>query len=166
MKKMLGYTRKLQYVFILFLLTAFTAGCGNWDGDGSSASFDTTAPTVTLAAPVNAATGVPINQAATATFSEAMNPLTVTAATFTLQQGTTPVAGTVSYTGVTAIFTPLNSLAPNTTYTATITTATTDLAGNALAAPHTWIFTTGNALDIIAPVVIARSGVPWTPNPI
>jgi hypothetical protein len=37
---------------------------------------------------------VSINSAITATFSEAMDSLTVTTATFTLNQGATPVAGT------------------------------------------------------------------------
>jgi hypothetical protein len=147
--------RALQYVFILFLLTAFVAGCGNWDGEGRAATFDTTAPIVTTTSPADVATGVPINQAVTATFSEAMNPSTITDATFTLHQGTTPVAGTVDYAGVTPLFTPAINLDVNTEYTATITTGAADLAGNALVAPHSWIFTTGDTLDIIAPVVIS-----------
>jgi hypothetical protein len=101
---------------------------------------------------------VAINQIITATFSEAMDPSTVSTTTFTLNQGTTPVAGTVSYTGVTATFTPAGNLAPLTTYTATITTGAMDLAGNALAADFSWSFTTG-ATSAPLPVVLQSAAV-------
>jgi hypothetical protein len=114
---------------------------------------DTTAPTVTLTVPTNAATGVAIGNNITATFSEAMDPLTITPLTFTLTDGVTPVAGAVSYAGVTAVFNPSADLAVSTTYTATITTGALDLAGNPLATNHVWTFTTGAAADIIAPTV-------------
>ena len=73
----------------------------------TGAAPDTTAPTVTLTVPANAATGVAINQKIAATFSEAMNPSTITTTTFTLKQGATPVAGTVTYAGTTATFAPV-----------------------------------------------------------
>ncbi|MDO8553045.1 MAG: Ig-like domain-containing protein, partial [bacterium] len=104
---------------------------------------DTTPPTVSSTIPANAATGVAINSAMTAIFSEALNPLTVTTSTFTLKQGTTPVSGAVTYAGVTATFTPAASLAPSTVYTATVTTGAKDLAGNALSSNYTLSFTTG-----------------------
>src|SRR5205807_168221 len=85
------------------------------------------------------------------TFSEAMNPLTMTPLSFTLKQGTTAVAGTVTYAGVTATFNPLSTLAANTTYTATITIGTRDLAGNALATDFSWSFTTGPTPDMTRP---------------
>jgi len=114
---------------------------------------DTTAPTVSSTIPANAATGVAVNSAMAATFSEAMNPLTITTATFTLTRAGTPVAGTVTYVGVTATFKPANSLAASTTYIATITTGAKDLTGNALAASKAWFFTTGAAPDTTAPTV-------------
>ena len=98
----------------------------------TGAAADTTAPTVTLTVPANAATGVAINQKIAATFSEEMNPSTINTTTFTLKQGATPVAGTVTYVGTTATFAPSSNLAANTTYTATITTGAKDLAGNPL----------------------------------
>ena len=118
---------------------------------------DTTAPTVTLTVPANAATGVPINQNLSATFSEAMDPLTMTTATFTLKQGATPLAGTVTYAavGTTATFNPTDDLAPLTTFTATITTGAKDLAGNPLINNFAWSFTTGAAPDTTRPTVIA-----------
>src|SRR5207249_2926253 len=49
---------------------------------------DTTAPTVSFTVPANTATGVATSQKIAATFSEAMDPLTITPVTFTLKQGT------------------------------------------------------------------------------
>ena len=54
-----------------------------------SACTPTPTPTVSSTIPANLATGVAINSTVTATFSEAMDPLTVTTATFTLNQGAT-----------------------------------------------------------------------------
>jgi len=85
---------------------------------------------------------VALSKRVAATFSEAMDPLTVTIATFTLKHGDTPVLGTVTHVGLVATFTPLSSLAANTTYTATITTGAKDLAGNPLASAKVWSFTT------------------------
>src|SRR5438552_2708885 len=114
---------------------------------------DTTRPTVSSTDPANAATGVAINKKIAATFSEAMDPLTISTATFTLKQGTTPVAGTVTYAGTTATFAPASALAPNTVYTATITTGATDLAGNPLLNNFAWLFTTGATADTTRPTV-------------
>jgi hypothetical protein len=131
---------------------------------------DTTPPTVSSTDPANAATGVPINQNINATFSEAMDPSTITSDTVTLRQGATPVAGTVSYAGNTAIFTRASNLAPNTVYTATVTTGARDLAGNALANDVVWSFTTGATSDTTPPTVSstdpanAASGVPLNQN--
>ncbi|MDQ7825102.1 MAG: Ig-like domain-containing protein [Candidatus Eremiobacteraeota bacterium] len=118
---------------------------------GSSA--DTTAPTVTFTAPAQGETGVALNRKIAATFSKAMDPLTITNLTFTLKQGATPVTGTVTYVGLVATFTPVSNLVAGTSYTATITTGAKDLAGNALAANYTWTFTTGSSTDATAPTV-------------
>src|SRR5206468_3331186 len=98
-------------------------------------------------------TGVAISAKLAATFSEAMDPLTISTTSFTLMQGGTPIAGTARYAGVTATFTPASNLAPLTDYTATITTAAKDLAGNALVTNFSWSFTTGVTPDITAPTV-------------
>jgi hypothetical protein len=118
-----------------------------------------TKPTILSAFPADQATNVPINQAVSATFSKAMNPLTITSATFTL---TDPhgavVTGTYVYNAatLTATLTPLANLAANTIYTADITTGATDSTGNPLGsgvAPNPWMFTTfGVALP--PPVVL------------
>ncbi len=110
-------------------------------------------PTVSSTDPVNAASGIPINQKIAATFSVAMDASTITTSTFTLLQGTTPVPGFVSYSGITAIFGPSSNLAPNTAYTVTITTGSKDLAGNSLVNNYVWSFTTGAGVVITPPIV-------------
>ena len=106
---------------------------------------DLTPPNVVSTVPAAGAIGVAVGGALTATFSEAMDPATLTAASFTLRAGAVDVAGSVAASGTTATFTPAAPLAHATVYTATLTTAAKDLAGNALAAPATWTFTTVDA---------------------
>ena len=119
----------------------------------TGAAQDTTAPTVSSTAPANGAIGVPLSANLAATFSEAMDPLTITTLTFTLAHGTIPVSGAVIYAGVTAVFNPTVNLLPNTLYTATIKTGAADLSGNALASAYVWTFTTGALPDTTAPMV-------------
>jgi non-canonical (house-cleaning) NTP pyrophosphatase len=144
--------------FLVLLLVAFVAGCGNSsssdeNGVNGAVGPDTTAPTLITTSPLDLATGVATNAAVNANFSEAMDPATIAAATFTLKQGATPVSGAVTYVGTTAVFTPASNLAASTLYTATITAGVKDLAGNALAADYAWTFTTGTTSDAIAPTV-------------
>jgi hypothetical protein len=132
---------------------------------------DTTAPTVFSTDPIDGAIGVPVNKKIAATFSEAMDPLTITTVTFTLGQELTPIPGTVTYEGLSAVFTPTDNLTANTTYTATVTTGVADLAGNALASNYVWSFTTGvttgqdsidlgsaNAFAILAGATVSSTG--------
>src|SRR5207244_3005256 len=104
-------------------------GAVSLDADtvGLGIPADTTRPTVSSTDPANAATGVAINKKIAATFSEAMDPLTISTGTFTLKQGASAVAGTVTYAGTTATFAPASHLSPSTLYTAMITTGATDL---------------------------------------
>jgi hypothetical protein len=120
---------------------------------------DATAPTVSSTDPANTASGVPFNRSPTASFSEAMDPATITGTTFTFTQGVTPVPGTVTFVGSVATFNPTGNLAASTLYTATITTGVMDLAGNALAVAFTWSFTTGAATAAgPAPVNLGTAG--------
>jgi hypothetical protein len=124
----------------------------------TGSTLDTAAPTVSSTDPSGGAAGVAVNKKVAATFSEAMDPSTVTAATFTLAgPGGSPVSGAVTYVGTTATFTPAAAFAADTTYTATVTTGATDLAGNALAADSTWTFTTNSTADTSAPTVTATN---------
>ena len=117
----------------------------------------TTVPMVISTIPSSSATGVPINNSITATFSEGIDPMTITTGTFGLWQGTTLIPGTVEYDGVSsAVFTPLLDLTINTTYYAKITADVTDLAGNHMSADFIWSFTTG-AADTTIPSVVSTS---------
>jgi hypothetical protein len=116
-------------------------------------TVDVNPPTVISTVPDNDATDASLNGNITATFSEAMDPSTITTTTFMLRQGTTPVSGTVAYTGVTASFNPAGDLTPSTLYTATITTGVKDVAGNAMVSNYVWSFTTGTAADVSPPTV-------------
>ena len=104
--------------------------------------------------PANGATGVLITTRATATFSEAMDPGTLTGKTVTLLKTgtTTPIAAKVSYDVVSKTLTLVPSviLAKRTKYTVRIEgggdtdgLAVKDVAGNGLAADKVWSFTTG-----------------------
>ena len=121
----------------------------------TAAAPDTTPPTITLTSPVNLAVDVLVNSTIKATFSEAMNPLTITNLNFTVKgPGGTPVTGTVSYNAVNyiATFVPNIPLAFSTTYTALVTTGTTDVAGNALGSgliANPWTFTTAAAPSLV-----------------
>jgi hypothetical protein len=130
-----------------FLIAAFLGGCGR------EQTVSPSAPLVISTIPANGATGVPVTQVVSATFSEAMNGATFTNSTFTLTgPGVTSVGGAVAYSGVTATFTPTAHLAGSTLYTATITTGAKDLINNGLASNFVWTFTTAPI-----PVVIATN---------
>ncbi|MBC7939272.1 MAG: Ig-like domain-containing protein [Chitinophagaceae bacterium] len=122
---------------------------------------DTTRPTVISVMPAANASNVPNNSVVSATFSEDMNPTSLSGSSFTVVNDTlgAPVAGTVSYsaTGRTAVFTPALStgLAANSRFTATITTAAADLAGNRLTTSFIWTFATVGAPDATRPTVTA-----------
>jgi hypothetical protein len=147
--------------------TSTTTGSGGGGGSTSSASGtggsgglpDTTAPTVTSTSPASAAQNVPANVVITATFDEAMDPLTITSKTFQLKQGAVVIPATVSYANNVAMLDPTADLALGTMYTATVAMLASDVAGNPLAMSHSWSFTT----DVIlpkgpAPVLLGTAG--------
>ncbi|MGI9043509.1 MAG: Ig-like domain-containing protein [Gemmatimonadaceae bacterium] len=123
-------------------------------------TIDNTPPTVTGVVPANNATAVPTSSTVRVTFSEPMDPATITTSTITVRNTVTTVvvAGTMSYDQATrtAAFTP-GGLSNLTNYTVTVTTGVRDLAGNALAAPFTSTFTTAPAADVIPPTIVSRS---------
>ena len=139
----------------------------------TAASPNLVAPVVTSTIPANLATGVPLNQIISATFSQSMNPATINDTTFSLAgPGATPVVGLVTYSAIsdTVIFTPAANLAPSTLYTATITTGVQNLAGKAMASAYVWTFTTGTTVKATAPQIVSTipantaAGVPLNSN--
>ena len=144
-----------------------TTGAQNLAGTGLASNYVWTftagppvlvPPTIVSTLPANGATNVPLTQAISATFSEAMDPLTITNATFQLTQGGNAVAATLAYDSMTftATLTPTVALLLNSTYIATVTSGATDLAGNHLGtngAPNPWSFTTGSSI-VPPPIVL------------
>ena len=114
---------------------------------------DTIAPTVTRVTPAPGAANIAANALIAATFSEAMDPATITTATMELRDSTGAlVPGAVTYDAPTrvATLTPAAALGATTTYTATVKGGAADprakdAAGNALAANAVWTFTTAAA---------------------
>lgn len=139
----------------LILAAVSLVGCSSPTASSSSAGAvvtTTTTPTVSAVVPAASAPSVAINSGLTATFSVAMDPLTITTANFTLFQGATQITGVVTNpTTTTANFAPTANLSAGLVYTATLSTAVKSAAGVALAASYIWTFTTSAA--VAAPTV-------------
>ncbi len=165
------------------LLTfSFIAACSGDDegengnaGGGGEGGGDATTPTVVSNAPLDGVTGVAINVSASATFSEPMDPASLTPTTFSVTTGTPAVAiaGSILYSGTEAVFWPAVYLASDQRVTATITTGALSLAGVALAEDYSWSFTTGDTLaDTLAVnlgtagdfAILAKSGIATVPE--
>lgn len=130
----------------------FTTGTGT----------DTARPTVTSTNPSSNATNVATNKKVNATFSEPMDPDTITNGSYTLVGPSGAVQGLVTYDALSRIatFSPSANLASATQYTARVTTAAADLANNTLASDRVWSFTTGNAAqDQQAPINLRSAGL-------
>lgn len=165
--------------FMALLLSVLTAGCGGGSegqapilGIGNNIVVPVPmAPTVTAVAPVNNATGVPLNNTIiTAAFSEPMAPITG-AASFTVTCAAPCVnpAGTVALdvTNKIATFTlaSATTLAPSTLYTATITGAKSIATGLTLTSPYVWKFTTGVTSSVTRPGVTITVPATTIPGP-
>ena len=148
----------------MLLLPFASAACrfvSQEGGSGHSTDGATTALAVISDEPADGAIDVPINGPIRATFSEAIDPTTLTVSTFTLTTGAPAVwvEGSVSFDGLdsTAVFLPAANLAGDTTFTATLTTDIKSVSGATLPTPHKWTFTTGTtALGV--PVNLRTAG--------
>jgi hypothetical protein len=162
--------------FMALLFAALAAGCGGGGGGGGApilgaggAVSTAIAPTVTAIAPLNNATGVPINNTIiTANFSEPMAPITG-AASFTVTCAAPCVnpTGTVTLdaTNRIATYTAAANLTPLTLYTATVTGAKSLATGLALVSPYVWHFTTGLVADTVKPQVLSTFPATTVPGP-
>jgi len=131
------------------LLFGLFVGC---DKDDDNDEDIVTRPSVSTTDPANNATDVFLNKVISVSFSESMDPITISATTFTLFQGETPVSGTVSCSGTTATFIPSIDLLPGIIYTSTIKKEVENVSGISMKNNYVWEFTTGT---ITAPAVIS-----------
>jgi hypothetical protein len=132
------------------VLSRDAAGNLATSGNGTfTTTPDTAPPTVSASTPGNGATGVARSVSPTATFSESMNPASLTTATATivLTGSVTPLAAVVSYNATSRVVTinPNSQLLANRQYVVRIkggSGGASDVAGNALAVDYVWSFTT------------------------
>jgi len=164
--------------YTAMLKTGITSAVGMALQNVYSWSFttsDVTPPTVISATPASGTRNVTLTPVLQITFSEALDPATVTAGSIQLlDTRSVVVPGTVTYDSQTlvATFTPTTALLPTRTYTAMVGGGTTgapvkDLAGNALASTYSWTFiSTVEPVRIAAglthSVAVDNSGQVWT----
>ncbi len=127
----------------------------------TTATPDTTKPTVTSRSPAAGATNVPVSTTVTAVLSEPVQSATV-AAELRRPDGTVvPSATAYDVDSRTVTLTPNAALTGSTAYTAAVSGAT-DPSGNQMD-PVTWTFTT-EAPDTTKPAVTSRSPAPGATN--
>lgn len=122
----------------------------------TSASTDSTLPTIVSAVPFNGATNVGINVSPGVVLSKTIDPVSVTSTTFQVLNGATPLPGTfyLSSNDTRVQFVPNDALPANTTLTMKIN-GVLDLVGN----PITFnsAFQTGPGPDFSTPTVVWTS---------
>lgn len=125
---------------------------------------DSTSPSVTLVNPVDGADNICINKTVNATFSEPMDPLSLTSTTLTLTPSSSqgnPVSALVTYDALSRIasINPTANLNASTAYTVTVLSGVTgvqDLSGNGMLADKVWGFTTGTG-ECQSPVALGAA---------
>ena len=160
------------------LLSALAAGCGGGDGgrdpilgSGVTPVPAALAPVVTAVVPVNASTGVAINQTLiTAAFSEPVSLSGAGAFALSCAAPCAPSAGSVTLDANQQLATfelaPNALLAPATSYTVTISDAKSLASGLTMASPYVWRFTTGVTLDTTRPRVSLTVPATASPGPL
>ena len=148
---MIGFNTSQRQLGTVLVLLSFAA-CKSFGGGGSTVppGIEPNPPTVISCTPPSGSTGIPLNEVASVTFSEAMNLATLNPSTFLLTYGpaATPVQGEIVCTNARAVFWPSAHFASNSLFTATITTGAMSAAGVRLVTNHTWTFTTGSPVSV------------------
>lgn len=137
-----------------------SGGCGGTTGQtsggGGDTAADTTPPTIVSKFPAENQVNVPRNTQLSITFSEALDPATVTLNTVLLTQGGAgDVQRSLQWEAATKTLfvrpvTLLGSTTDDYQYRVELTEGVKDLAGNRLQAAQ-WYFTTGSLIDFEAP---------------
>ncbi len=119
---------------------------------------DANPPAVSLATPLDGATGVPVNQAVILRFTEPLLRSSVVAGVVRLFAGTAEVQGTAALSSdqLVLVFTPLERLAPFTDYLVRVA-GVRDLASNPMGTGFSSGFTTGELVDTEPPMVVGTS---------
>lgn len=129
---------------------------------------DVTPPTVTAHSPDAGESAVPVTTNLTVSFSEPVQPSSVTPLAFSLVRlqplPIVNVAGTVIYDEAsrTATFTPSAALTGASRYELMVTAPVKDLAGNVMAAPHVFSFDT--EVDTEGPLVVETAPADLSSN--
>ncbi|MCR4317996.1 MAG: Ig-like domain-containing protein [Planctomycetes bacterium] len=163
-----GQTLTVGVTYTLALMAALTDVAGNAlvapdtvTGVGSAkfivatvTGTDSSQPTVTGTTPVNSATDVRIDQTLSVTFSEAIDPASMSSATVSLKRGTTDVPYTSAWADdfKSVSLTTASNMLSGTSYTLQVTSGVKDTSGNAVTNPQTINFQTSNT-DITAPTI-------------
>lgn len=117
---------------------------------------DTVPPQITATLPADNADGVEPEGPIRITFSEAVDPASLTESTFIVTTGGVVTKGAITVAGNVATFTPEGRLALATRSEVSVMSAK-DLAGNPLAAGHKWSFATRDG-SWRAPVMLSATG--------
>lgn len=135
--------------------TGDSGGTGGTGGNGGTA--DTTRPVVSYTTPANNATGVAVNSSVSVTFSEAMDPASITTSTFLVADAGNVKSGTITMSGGNRIatFKPSAPFSSGSDCSVTLQSGVKDAAGNGLANAYTWHFSTGTTQDGTPPMVVA-----------
>ncbi|MCC7335950.1 MAG: DUF4082 domain-containing protein [Pirellulaceae bacterium] len=138
------------------------------DVDFTTTLDDVTPPTVVTKNPASGAVDVSLSTDVMATFSESVQPSTISFVLRDPNNNLVPSSLNYDAQSLTATLTLDATLDEATTYTATIS-ATRDIAGNTMQ-NTSWSFTTFNSVDTTPPVLVSRSpamssvGVPTSAN--
>jgi len=132
--------------YLLTASTAITDDAGNAMVAPYQLHFscDSTPPAVALVSPAAGSVNVPVGSAVSVSFSEPIDPASVTSGTLTLTSvnGTVPGTVSVSSDGLSITFKPYNQLGYSCLYTLTLGAGVRDVSGNATASGVTASFTT------------------------
>ena len=118
---------------------------------------DATAPVLTNVTPPDGATGIGVNGVVRLSFSEAVNPLTVTAGTLSLSSSSGPIPASVTFNSTNTLVTLVPQMPLPASAMVTLNIAgVQDPSGNPVA-PQTVQFSTGASSDTVPPTVIATN---------
>jgi fibronectin type 3 domain-containing protein len=131
----------------------------------SSPGQAATPPTVVSQSPASGATGVAASTTVSATFSEALDPSTVTASNVTLTGPSGAVAASVSYdsSSNTAVLTPNAALTASASYTAKLGTGIRAADGTPLASAVSWSFSVAAPAALTVTATAPASGATGVP---